>query len=183
MGFDFSTCLAMYCIWRYRLSNSTRVGLTCGRIHSSVPHWFIIHTKRCNMRRCFLEITHQRCCYQQNDANDVRGHNIIQVLSGCISILYQIISLPFCAGHFYDAFNAIAMVAANAVSLTVCNCTSVSATVSRNNSDIGTIKIDAYINTRHAQADAITAIHSDELTALMWFDRHRTNPTAIAAHS
>ena len=68
------------------------------------------------------------------------------------------------------------MVAANAVSLTVCNCTFVSATVSHNYSDIGTIKIDAYINTRRLHAGAITAIHSGELTALMWFEPQRTKP-------
>ena len=44
----------------------------------------------------------------------------------------------------------------------------------------GKIEVDAYINTRRAQVDAIQTINSDELTALMWFQRHRT---AIAVHS
>ena len=70
----------------------------------------------------------------------------------------------------------IAMVAPNAASLTVCNCTFILATVSRNYSDIGTIKIDAYINTRRSHPGAITAIHGVELTASIWFERHRTNP-------
>ena len=43
----------------------------------------------------------------------------------------------------------------------------VSATVSHNFSDIGTIEVDAYINTRRAQVDAIQTINSDELAALM----------------
>ena len=111
--------------------------------------------KRCNLRSCFLAKTHHRCCYQQNDPNDARGY---------ISPAWAI----------YDAFNGIARVAANAVSLTVCNCSFVSATVSHNYSDIGTIEVDARINPRHAQVDAIQTINTDELAALMWFERHRT---------
>ena len=52
--------------------------------------------------------------------------------------------------------------------------------LSHNYSDIGTIEVDAYINTRRAQVDAILTVDSDESTPFMWFQRHRT---AIAAHS
>ena len=66
-------------------------------------------------------------------------------------------------------FNAIAMLAAKQLWLTVCNCTFVSATVCHNNyGDIGTIKIDSMLTISHA--GAITAIHSSELTALAWFE-------------
>ena len=48
--------------------------------------------------------------------------------------------------------------------------------MSHNCSDIGTSEVDAYMNIRRAQLDPIQTINSDELTALMWFARHRTNP-------
>ena len=54
--------------------------------------------------------------------------------------------------------------------------TFVLATMHHNCSDIGTIEVDLYINTLHAQLDAIQTINSDELTALMWFVLHRTKP-------
>ena len=41
----------------------------------------------------------------------------------------------------------------------------VSTTVSHYYSDMGTIEVDAYINTRRAQMDAIQTINSDELAA------------------
>ena len=50
----------------------------------------------------------------------------------------------------------------------------------RNYSDIDTIEVDAYVNTQHAQVDAIQTINSDGLRAVMWFEQHRT---AIAEHS
>ena len=50
--------------------------------HSSIPSWFIIHMKRCNIRSCFLAVTHQRCCYLLNDPNDADAK---QIRSGCIS--------------------------------------------------------------------------------------------------
>ena len=31
-------------------------------------------SKRCNVRSCFLAITHQICCCQLNDPNDARGY-------------------------------------------------------------------------------------------------------------
>ena len=80
----------------------------------------------------------------------------------------------------YDTFNAIAVVTVLLYRWPYNNCTFVSATVSHNYSDIGTIEVDVYINTRHARVDAIQTIKSDELTALTWFQRHRT---VIAAHS
>ena len=72
------------------------------------------------------------------------------------------------------------MLVANDVSLTVCNCTIISATVSHNYSDIGTIKIDAGINSRHAQADTIT---NNQQRQINGFERLRTKPTANASHS
>ena len=47
-------------------------------------------------------------------------------------------------------------------------------------SDIDTIEVDAYINTRRAQVDPIQTINSDELAALMRVQSHRT-AMAIAA--
>ena len=82
------------------------------------------------------------------------------------------------ARPIYDAFNAIAVVTVMLYRWPYNNCTFVSATVSHNCSDIGTIEADAYINTRRAQLDAIQTINSDEVTALTWFLRRRT-----AAHS
>ena len=53
-------------------------------------------------------------------------------------------------------------------------------TMSHYYSDIGTIEVDAYINTRHAQVDSIQTINSDGIAALMRVQRHRT-AIAIAA--
>ena len=54
-------------------------------------------------------------------------------------------------------------------------------------SNIGTIEVDAYINTRRAQVDSIQTINSDEIAALMRVQRHRTAiaiaAKEIAAHS
>ena len=84
----------------------------------------------------------------------------------------QIISFIF-SRAIYDAFNDIAMVTANCVSLTVeYNCTFVSASGSHNYSDIGTIESVGV----HAILDAKQTINSDELTALMRFQRHLMNP-------
>ena len=55
--------------------------------------------------------------------------------SGLGALANQIVPFP-CLRAIYDTFNAIAMVAANPVSLTVCNYRFVSATVSHNYSDI-----------------------------------------------
>ena len=49
-------------------------------------------------------------------------------------------------------------------------------TMSHYYSDIGTIEVDAYINTRRAQVDSIQTINSDEIAALMRVQRH---PTAL----
>ena len=88
----------------------------------------------------------------------------------------QIILFIF-ARMIYDMFNGIAMVVAHAVSMTVCNCTFILATVSHNYSDIGTIEVDAYINARRAQVDAINyKLSTATLTALLWFVGHRTKP-------
>ena len=40
-----------------------------------------------------------------------------------------------------------------------------------------------HFNTQRAHVDAITAIHSGELMALMWFERLQTKPTANAFRS
>ena len=47
--------------------------------------------------------------------------------------------------------------------------------MSHNYSDIGTIKVDTYINTRRAQVDVIQTINSDELGALMQFQASSGN--------
>ena len=47
-------------------------------------------------------------------------------------------------------------------------------TMSHYYSDIGTIEVDAYINTRRAQVDSIQTINSDEIAALIRVQRHRT---------
>ena len=52
--------------------------------------------------------------------------------------------------------------------------------MSHYHSDIGTIEVDAYINTQRAQVDSIQTINSDEIAALMRVQRHRT-AIAIAA--
>ena len=49
--------------------------------HTYYMYWFIIHMKRCNMRSCFLAITHQMCCYKTIRTTLAA----IQVLYGCIS--------------------------------------------------------------------------------------------------
>ena len=113
--------------------------------------------KRCSNRRsCFLAIMHQRC-YHVNDPNDARGHKSPVWAN-------QIASFHF-ARVIYDAFNETAMLAA--VWLTISHCTFVLATVSHNYIDFDTIKIDAYINSRHAHADAIT---SDQQRQINSFD-------------
>ena len=84
------------------------------------------------------------------------------------------------ARAIYDEFDAHFNGNGDAVSLTVSSYTFFAATVSHNYSDIGTNEVDAYINTRHAQVDAIQTINSDELAALVWFQPHQT---AIAVHS
>ena len=124
-----------------------------GCIHSSRPNWFIINTKRSDTCSRFLENAYQSCSYQLNEPK-----------------ANQIISFIF-ARATYNAFNTGAMVTVMLYRWPYDNCTFVSATVSHNYSDIGTIKVDAYINTRRAQVDAIQTINSDEWAALMWFQR------------
>ena len=55
-------------------------------------------------------------------------------------------------------------------------------------SDIGTIEVDAYINTRRARVDSIQTINSGEIAALKRVQWHRTaiasrDVMAIAANS
>ena len=66
--------------------------------------------------------------------NDAPGLGALPIILFCY----------YFARVFYGTYNETAMLVANDVSLTVCNCTIISATVSHNYSDIGTIKIDAY---------------------------------------
>ena len=53
-------------------------------------------------------------------------------------------------------------------------------TMSHYNSDIGTMEVDAYINTGRAQVDSTQTINSGEIAALMRVQRHR-KAIAIAA--
>ena len=128
--------------------------------------------KRSDTCSCFLEIWYQIFSHQLNEPKTAGGH-VVRVPAA-----NQIILFIF-ARAIYDAFNYISMVTVMLYRWPYNNCTFVPATVSNNN-DIGTIEVDAYINTRRAQVDAIQTINSDEIAALMWFQPHRM---AIAVHS
>ena len=78
-----------------------------------------------------MAITYQRSCYQLIDPSDVRGHTS----SVWVHSANQIFSFHF-AVTVYDEFNDNAMVATYAVSLSMCYCKFVLATVSHNYSDI-----------------------------------------------
>ena len=112
-------------------------------------NWFIVRVERSHI--CNSTITHQRCCQQLNAPNDVRGHtSSVWVHSANQIILYHF------ALVIYDEFDDNAMVATYAVSLSMCYCTFVLATVSHNYSDIlefGTSEIDDSLR----NPDAITA--------------------------
>ena len=76
----------------------------------------------------FLEITYQSCSYRLNEPKAAGGHVVpIRATS---------------ARAICDTFNAITVMLYH---WPYNNCTFVSATVSHNDSDIGTIEVDAYV--------------------------------------
>ena len=87
--------------------------------------------KRSDTCSRFLEITYESCSYQLNEPKAAGGH-------------VPVISLIF-ARVIYDAFNANSMVTVMLCCWPYNNCTFVSATVSHNYSDNGTIKVNMYI--------------------------------------
>ena len=118
-----------------------------------------------------MEITHQRSCYQLSDPNDVRGI-AVQVWMHSAN---QIISFHF-ALAIYDEFDANAMVATNAVSLSMCNCTFFLETMSHYS--------DRYWRNRNRRLGVHSGRNYCQLEPInMWFARHRPKPTANAFNS
>ena len=69
------------------------------------------------------------------------------------------------------AANNLCLADHNMADILICSCTFVSATVSQNYSDIGTIEIDAYIRPNTWRAPAAANYQQlSALTALMWFE-------------
>ena len=96
----------------------------------------------------------------------------------------QIISFHF-ALAIYDEFDANAIMATNAVSLSMCYCKLILATVCHNYSD----KLYWYNRNRRLGAQSgrhycqLEAINRGALTALIWFALNRPKPTANVSHS